>query len=122
MLKELVADVLREIQPEIDNIEDQVERLTAEIKSTAKNLFFQGKIQDFRDFILNIPNENNAEIKSKVKASIHSVIDNTDEFIDVFKLKIEFKLEQLQKEKSLDSLLEILGYAHLKDMLKMFKL
>lgn len=122
MLKQTIEEVLKEIQPEIENIEQKIEAIAEEIKSTAKNLFFQGKINDLKDFLLNIPNERNEEIKKRFLENISPIISNAEEFIDSFKIKLEAKIDEFKKEKNLDSLLDILDYGHLKDMLKMFKL
>lgn len=120
MLRAIIFEILSELNTSQDNIEDKVDKLFAEVKDTAKGIFFSGKIIALKDFIFDIPNEKSNEINSKLTSNLSVLVINSEEFILLLKQKIKTKIEAANLEKNLDSLLDILDYGHLKDMLKMF--
>lgn len=120
MLRDIIFEILSELNTSQDNIEDKVDKLLAEVKDTAKGIFFSGKITALKDFIFDIPNEKSDEINSKLNLNLSVLVINSEEFILLLKQKIQTKIEAANLEKNLDSLLDILDYGHLKDMLKMF--
>jgi hypothetical protein len=113
MLREIISEILVDSNSDIDKV-------FAEIKYTAKSIFFSGKITALKDFIFDIPNEKSAEINQKLTKNLEPMVQNTNEFINQLKSKIQENMELKNMDKNLDSLLDILDYGHLKDMLKMF--
>jgi hypothetical protein len=112
MLRDIIHEILSET-----NTSESTDQVLTEIKDTAKSIFFSGKIMALKDYIFDIPNE-----KSKLISNLDDLVENRDEFLIKFKKKIQAKIVENKLEKNLDSLLDILDYGHLKDMLKMFGL
>lgn len=121
MLREIIYEILSESNDNI-NIDSKADKVLAEIKDTAKGIFFSGKIIALKDFIFDIPNHKNEEIRSKLIENLTDLVDDNNKFIYKLKQKIQENIESRNLDKNLDSLLDMLDYGHLKDMLKMFKL
>jgi len=121
MLKDIIKEAIEESGQVLEDADALATKILTDIKETAKTLFFEGKVGSLRDFIFDIPNEKNDEIKQRLVSNIEGIIDDTDDFVQKIKSKISAKLDEIKAEKNLESLLDLLNYGHLKDMIKMFK-
>lgn len=121
MLRELVEEILHDGKFTSVEIQEKVEAIVAVIKQVAKKLFFEGQIQDLKDFIFNIPNDKNEQIKMEFETNLKGIIENGGEFLDRLRDHIQGKIDILKKEKNIHSLLDLLDYGHLKGFLSMFK-
>lgn len=120
MLNNIIREVLLEIEPTIGNIDEKTIEVAREIKDIAKKLFFEGKINDLKDFIFETESFNNSSIMLQLKYAIS--YEKKEEFILKLKSTIQTEIEKKNLKKDLPSLLEILDYGHLKGFLQMFKL
>jgi hypothetical protein len=119
MLKEIIHETLSQME-EDGPLDSLTETITADVKNLAKKLFFEGKVNDLKDFIFDIKNENNPLIEKHFIE--HISLTQSRDFIMEFKRKIQHEVEQTGREKNIISLLEVLDYGHLKGFLSMFKL
>lgn len=122
MIKNIIREVIEESGQVIGDINILVNQVYDELKSSAKTIFFEGKANDLKDFIFDIPNEKNEVIKKRLSESIHNIAGDGEEFIQKLKERIMKKLDEIKAERNLESLLDLFDFGHLKDMLKMFKL
>jgi hypothetical protein len=122
MLQDLIREVLSDMKYTVNDIEEKSGSILTVIKDLAKKLFFDGKISDFKDFIFRHPNPNSEYIEEEIESSLSQVIDNGKEFIDLLRTRIDTRMEILKEERTLDGLLKLLNYEHLKGFLKMFGL
>ena len=110
MLKAIIREVLVSLEVDTTTIEKHTESIVTDIKNLAKKLFFEGKINDLKDYIQEI----NRLFIENIDYS------RKEEFILKMKKKIQYEAEKSGREKNLESLLEILDYGHLKGYLSMF--
>jgi hypothetical protein len=120
MLKGIIRNVLVSLEVDEKIIEDQTESLATDIKNLAKKLFFEGKINDLKNFIFDIESEKNLEIEKQFIENIDFI--KGDEFILEMKKRIQAEIVKTDREKNIESLLEVLDYGHLKGFLSIFKL
>ena len=118
MLKAIIREVLVSLEVDTTTIEKHTESIVTDIKNLAKKLFFEGKINDLKDYIFDIESEKNQEINRLFIENID--YSRKEEFILKMKKKIQYEAEKSGREKNLESLLEILDYGHLKGFLSMF--
>jgi len=122
MLLEIIRDIIIDTQPNSPTTDTITTSITKEIKNLAKKLFFEGKINELKDYIFDLPNEKNEELNNRFLENLQPILENTDQFIVKFKERIIHKVEEQQLPKNIASLLEILNYGHLKGFLSMFNL
>ncbi|MFY7860817.1 MAG: hypothetical protein ACOVP5_01215 [Chitinophagales bacterium] len=122
MLQDLIRDVLSDLKYTVEDIEEKSGPILIAIKDLAKKLFFEGKISDFKDFIFRHPNPNSEYIQKEIESSLSQIMDNSKDFIDRLRTRIDHRMEVLKEERTLDGLLKLLNYEHLKGFLKMFGL
>ena len=118
MLRTIIQDVLLSLDTNAMAIEETTDAIAIDIKNLAKKLFFEGKINDLKDYIFDIESEKNQEINRQFMENID--YSRKEEFILKMKKKIQYEAEKTGREKNLESLLEILDYGHLKGFLSMF--
>ena len=122
MLLEIIHEIIIELNPKSLSQAALSDSICKEIKDLGKKLFFEGKINDLKDYIFNLPNEKNETIQKLFVENLQPFIEHPDQFIDKFKEVIHQKTKELNLPHDIGSLLEILNYGHLKGFLSMFKL
>jgi|688.fasta_scaffold04018_16 carbamoylphosphate synthase large subunit len=122
MLLDIIRDIIIEMNPSFSASDTLSDSVSKEIKDLAKKLFFEGKINDLKDYIYNLPNEKNETTHKLFIESIQPWLEHPDQFITKFKDIISQKTKELNLPLDIFSLLEILNYGHLKGFLSMFKL
>ncbi len=122
MLQDLIRDVLSDLKYSVKDMEEKSGPILVAIKDLAKKLFFEGKISDFKDFIFRHPNPNSEYIQQEIESSLSQIMDDGNEFIDRLRTRIDTRMEMLKEERTLDGLLKLLNYEHLKGFLKLFGL
>ena len=122
MLLEIIQEIIIELNPKSLSQAVLSDSICKEIKDLGKKLFFEGKINDLKDYIFNLPNEKNETIQKLFVENLQPFIEHPDQFIDKFKEVIHQKTKELNLPNNIGSLLEILNYGHLKGFLSMFKL
>jgi hypothetical protein len=122
MLLEIIQEIIIELNPKSLSQAVLSDSICKEIKDLGKKLFFEGKINDLKDYIFNLPNEKNETIQKLFVENLQPFIEHPDQFIDKFKEVIHQKTKELNLPHDIGSLLEILNYGHLKGFLSMFKL
>lgn len=122
MLLEIIHEIIIELNPKSLSQAALSDSICKEIKDLGKKLFFEGKINDLKDYIFNLPNEKNETIHKLFVENLQPLIEHPDQFIDKFKEVIHQKTKELNLPHDIGSLLEILNYGHLKGFLSMFKL
>jgi hypothetical protein len=122
MLLDIIRDILKEMNPSFSASDTLSDSICKEIKDLAKKLFFEGKVNDLKDYIFDLPNEKNETTHKLFIESVQPWLEHPDQFIDKFKDIISQKTKELNLPLDIFSLLEILNYRHLKGFLSMFKL
>lgn len=121
MLRELISEVLTELEYTKDDMSEKVENIITVLKDSAKKLFFEGKINDLKDYLYGEKSESASRSEQVLKENLAAIGVDAEELVSRLRLKIETKLDELKKEKNIDSLLDLLDYGHLKGFLSMFK-
>lgn len=122
MLQDLIRDVLSDLNYSVKDMEEKSGPILVAIKDLAKKLFFEGKISDLKDFIFRHPNPNSEYIQMEIESSLSQIMDDGNEFIERLLTRIDTRMELLKEERTLDGLLKLLSYEHLKGFLKLFSL
>jgi hypothetical protein len=122
MLLEIIHEIIIELNPKSLSQAGLSDSICKEIKNLGKKMFFEGKINDLKDYIFNLPNEKNETIHKLFLEHLQPLIEHPEQFIDKFKEVIRQKSKELNLPHDIGSLLDILNYGHLKGFLSMFKL
>ncbi|MBL7789619.1 MAG: hypothetical protein JNL75_07335 [Chitinophagales bacterium] len=121
MLKDIIAQSFRNLNSPERIESEEIDIVIKEIKNIAKKLFFDGKINELKDYIFDNPNPNSNNIHA-VFCQHLTMIHEQDLFLQDIKNQIRIKLDSQGLNKDLDGLLAVLDYSHLKGFLSMFKL
>jgi hypothetical protein len=122
MLLDIIREIIEEAYPSFSASDTLSNSISKEIKDLAKKLFFEGKVNDLKDYIFDLPNEKNETTHKLFIESIQPWLEHPEKFIAKFKDIISQKTKVLNLPLDIFSLLEILNYGHLKGFINMFKL
>ena len=59
MLLDIIREIIEEAYPSFSASDTLSNSISKEIKDLAKKLFFEGKVNDLKDYIFDLPNEKN---------------------------------------------------------------
>lgn len=118
MLRAIIRDALVSLDTDANAIDETAENIVTEVKNLAKKLFFEGKINDLKDYIFDIESERIIEIEKRFIENIN--FTKSREFLFEMKRRIQTETQKTGREKNIESLLDILDYGHLKGFLSMF--
>jgi hypothetical protein len=122
MIENLIKEVLEDMKFTAGEIEEKTKAIIPIMKDIAKKIFFEGNIKDLKDYIFNVPNENNEKIKEVFRDKFSGIVEDGGEFIEKLKDKVNARIDEAKGNRDIESLLDLFDYGHLKSFLKMFKL
>jgi hypothetical protein len=122
VIRKLIQEVLEDMKFTASEIEEKTESIIPIMKDIAKKIFFEGKINDLKDFIFNMPNENHEKIKGVFRDKFTGIVEDGGDFIEKLKDKVNARIDEAKGERNIESLLDLFDYGHLKGFLKMFKI
>lgn len=122
MIENLIKEVLEDMKFTASEIEEKTKAIIPLMKDIAKKIFFDGNIKDLKDYIFNVPNEKNEQMKELFREKFTGILEDGGEFIENLKAKVNARIDEAKGERNIESLLDLFDYGHLKSFLKMFKL
>ena len=122
MIENLIKEVLEDMKFTAGEIEEKTKAIIPLMKDIAKKIFFDGNIKDLKDYIFNVPNEKNEQMKELFQEKFTGILEDGGEFIEKLKDKVNTRIDEAKGERNIESLLDLFDYGHLKSFLKMFKL